>query len=367
MNKITAWAALAVMALPMASHAQSTVTLYGLVDSSVERLSNVAPGGGSLTRMNSLSGSFPSRLGFRGSEDLGSGLSANFTLEMGIAPDSGTSNQGGRVFGRQAWVGLSSPWGSLSLGRQYTMLFWALGESDVLGLNMQSIGNFDSYLPNARVDNSLVYRGKFHSVDVGATYSLGRDTVNGGPSPSGANCAGESALDKKACREWSAMVKYDAPQWGVATAIDEFRGGPGAFAGLTSSAMTDRRVTLNGYVRPLNGLKIGGGLIRRKNGASATTPDSNLWFLGATYVPVPRVTLDAEWIRYDLKSSANDAQDLIVRATYSLSRRTAVYVSLSHVRNDGAANFSASGGSVGGNPAAGGNQTAVAVGLRHSF
>jgi predicted porin len=316
--------------------------------------------------MNSLTGSFPSRLGFRGTEDVGGDLKANFALEMGIAPDSGVSNQG-RLFGRQAWVGLSGSWGSLSLGRQYTMLYWAIPDSDVLGPSTQSLANFDPYVPNPRTDNSIAYRGKFQGVEVGATYSLGRDAVNAGPSPSGMNCAGESATDSKACRGWSAMVKYDRDTWGVAAAVDEFRGGPGAFAGLTSSAMKDRRTTINGYFRPLPALKVGAGVIRRQNGASAATPRSDLTFVGVTYAVSPAITLDAQFIRFGLKSSPDDAKDLVLRATYALSRRTALYTSVSRVANDGAANFSAAGGSPGGNPPPGTNQDAFAVGVRHIF
>src|SRR4249920_604342 len=102
-----------------AAQAQS-VTVYGLLDSGIEYLDKVGATSKSLTRMPGLSGSVPSRLGFRGSEDLGGGLKADFTLEMGLGVDSGTFNQGGRGFGRQAWIGLSGPWGAVQLGRQYT-------------------------------------------------------------------------------------------------------------------------------------------------------------------------------------------------------------------------------------------------------
>lgn len=215
--------------------AQSSVTIYGVIDAAAEHVNNVGAGGDGLTRMPSLTGSAPSRLGFRGTEDLGGGLGALFTLEMGIAPDSGTMNQGGRAFGRQSFVGLSGPWGSVTLGRQYTMLFWSILDADILGPNIYGSSSLDSYIPNARADNSIAYRGTFSGFTVGATYSLGRDTVNAGPSPAGSNCAGESGTDKQACREWSALVKYDAPMWGAALAVDEMRGGAGAFAGLSAA------------------------------------------------------------------------------------------------------------------------------------
>src|SRR5688572_1099677 len=87
-----------------AAFAQTSVTIYGVVDAGVERYDNDAT---DVIRLSSgiQSGS---RLGFRGSEDLGGGLSAIFTLESGFNIDDGTMGQGGRLFGRQAFVGVNS-------------------------------------------------------------------------------------------------------------------------------------------------------------------------------------------------------------------------------------------------------------------
>jgi predicted porin len=285
---------------------------------------------------------------------------------MGLLPNAGAMGQGNRAFGRQSWVGLSGPWGSASLGRQYTMLFWSLLDADVIGPNIHSMSNIDLYIPNARADNSIAYKGKFDGITVGATYSFGRDVVNAGPSPAGTNCAGQSAADHKACREWSALLKYDAPAWGVAAAVDELRGGPGAFGGLTSSSLTDRRATLNGYVR-IARAKIAGGLLRRNNEGSPATPRSDMWFAGISYPVTSNVIVDAQFIRYDTKASPNDANFVVARATYALSKRTAVYASASHIANKGAANFSTSGGLAGGNPPAGAGQSGIALGVRHVF
>ena len=360
------WTTLALAALACAgAHAQSSVTIYGIADQAVEHLTN-AGGGHALTRLPGLTGSVPSRLGFRGTEDLGSGLNAVFTLEMGMGYDTGSFNQGGRPFGRQAYVGLSGPWGSVTLGRQYSMLFWSQLDADLLGPNMFGSGSLDNYLPNAREDNTIAYRGKFAGFDVGATYSLGRDTVNAGPSPSGANCAGESATDREACREWSAMVKYDARFWGVAAAIDKIHGGPGAFAGLTSSALTDQRATVDGWVR-FDALKLGAGLIARRNEASATTPRSNLWYVGAGYNVMPALLLEAEYFKLDFRNSANEANLWALRATYSLSKRTALYATAGHISNDGTLALSVSNAAAGATPPAGGSQTGLGVGIRHTF
>src|SRR5437762_2042426 len=190
-------------ASPLLASAQSSVTLYGVIDTGVEYVSNVGANGHGLVRMPNLTATVPSRWGIRGSEDLGGGLKSIFVLESGFSPDSGSSNQGGRLFGRQALVGLTNQYGQLSFGRQYTMLFWATLDSDILGPNVYGSGSLDSYLPNTRADNAVSYKGTFGGFTVGATYSFGRDTVNAGPSPAGTNCAGENAADSKQCREWS--------------------------------------------------------------------------------------------------------------------------------------------------------------------
>lgn len=349
-----------------AAHAQSSVTLYGLLDASVEHINNVGANGDSLTRSPGLTGSVPSRLGFRGTEDLGGGLRAVFTLETGFGVDSGTLNQGGRFFGRQAYVGLAGDWGTVTLGRQYTMMFWSQLDADILGPNVHGSGSLDSYLPNARADNAIAYKGTFSGFTVGGTYSLGRDSVNAGPSPSGTNCAGENAADSSACREWSLMAKYDTKNWGVALAVDEIRGGAGAFAGLTSSSMKDRRSTVAGWGK-WGGLKLGAGLIARSNDGASAMRRSNLWYVGAAYAVTPALTVDGQYFKLDFKDSANSANLLALRATYALSKRTAVYASVGHISNKGTSALAVSSAAAGGAPVAGGSQTGLAMGLRHAF
>lgn len=353
-----------------AAHAQTGtpagVTLYGLIDTGVEYVGNVGASGHGDWAMPTLTASVPSRWGLRGSEDLGGGLRASFTLESGFAPSQGTLNQGGRIFGRQAFVALEGPWGSLSLGRQYTMLFWSLAQADILGPNVHGLGSLDSYVPNARADQALAWRGTFGGLTAGVTYSFGRDAVNAGPSPGGTNCAGINAADQKECREWSALLKYDTAGWGVAAAVDELRGGPGAFAGLVSSDLKDRRISLNGYAT-FGATKVGLGLLRRDNDANPATPRSNLWYVGASHPLTPSLTLDGQLYRYTVRDSDNRATLLAARLTYALSKRTALYASLARVSNDGQLAMPVSGGIGGRNPPPGGGQNGAMLGVRHAF
>lgn len=351
----------------------SAVTLYGTIDSGVEYLTNVGPTRRGLTRVPSLTGSIPSRWGVRGSEDVGGGLRAVFTLESGFAPDSGTQNQGGRAFGRQSTVGLSGSWGTLSLGRQNTMLFWSLTDADVFGPNAYGLASQDNYIPNARVDNSISWLGKLGGFTAGATYSLGRDTVNAGPSPSGSNCPGESATDSKACREWSALVKYDAPAWGVAAAFDEIRGGPGAFAGLIRGDLKDSRLVLNGYYK-LGAVKLVAGVIHRDNDAAAPlsltngqSSKSNLYWLAASYPVTPFFVLDGHLQRLNFRDGGDRSTLGVVRGTYFLSKRTGVYAQAARISNGARLAYSVSSAQPGGAPIAGGSQSALMLGVRHAF
>ena len=346
-------------------HAQASITIYGLLDTAVEHINHVGATGSGLTRIPSNAGNIPSRLGFRGREDLGGGISAQFVLEMGIAPDSGVLNQGGRGFGRQSFVGLNGPWGQVGLGRQYTMLFWSMHDADVIGPGMHSIANFDSYFPNARADNAISYKGTFSGLTLGMTYSFGRDTVNAGPSPAGTNCAGESGTDRNACREWSMLLKYDSASWGTALAHDVLKGSSGAFGGLSQSSMSDKRTMLNGYVK-FNGIKIGAGFLRRDNDGYKVSPRSDLWFVGLSY-PAGAWTFDTQYYRLQYKSNSDKGQFMVLRGTYHFSKRTAAYASLGHMKNSGNATFSASSGQAGGLPVAGINQTGFGVGIRHMF
>ena len=361
-----AFAALGLVAAA-AAQAQSSVNVYGIVDVALEQVKSIGAQNQTLNRMPGNTGSVPSRLGFRGAEDLGGGLRAVFTLEMGFAPDTGTFSQGNRGFGRQAFVGLSGPWGALTLGRQYTMLYWSLLEADQLGPNLYGSGSLDAYIPNARADNAIAYKGTFSGLTLGATYSFGRDTVNAG-SPAGTNCAGESADSSRSCNEGSLLAKYDTDAWGAALAWDQIKGGPGALGGLTS-AMNDTRVTANGYVRfaGFTGFKAVAGVLYRDNQASAATPRSNLWWVGGSYFVTPLLQLEGQLFQLDYKDSPNQSTLAAARGTYFLSKRTAVYATCGQINNDGTLALSASAGGAGTNPAPGGSQFAWALGVRHSF
>jgi predicted porin len=345
-----------------AAMAQSNVTVYGIVDSGVVYTTNINAAGDNIVKMPSLTSSVPSRIGFKGSEDLGGGLQAVFVLENGLALDTGVTGQGGRLFGRQANVGLKTPYGTFTLGRQLNMTYLAPMKSDVLGPHLFAIGSIDPYLPNARSDNAIGYLGTFADVTVGATWSLGRDASSAG-GPAATNCAGEAAGNSKACRQATALLAYDTKPFGVSASYDIMYGNTGAAGGLSSSANTDRRTTLNGYVM-LGGVRIGAGVIERRLRAATGPADSTLTYLGASAPLAPQLVLDAQVAHRNLKGSSADVTLVAARLSYLLSKRTAVYGSIGQMRNDGASAVALdAGGTVG----AGLTQNGLMAGLRHTF
>lgn len=370
-------ASAAALACSQAALAQgaSSVEIYGLIDVGIEHVTGVGASGDSLQRMTTSSNTAPSRLGFRGSEDLGQGNRAFFTLEQGIVMNNGSLSQGGRTFGRQALVGLSNPTlGAISLGRQYTMTFWSGLGTDIHGGGIYGTGSLDAYLPNARADSAVAWRKNFgNGFQAGATYSFGRDSVNAGPSPAGTNCPGQTTPDSKACREWSLMAKYDTKTWGTALAYDRQHGrslGPApdaVFGGLNSSAKTDSRLIINGWTQVGN-VKVGGGLIRRDNEGSATRPDSDLWHLGASMPVSPALTLSGQVVTLRYKNASDyNATLMALRATYAFSKRTNVFAQVGHIKNNKASAVALSGGSPGSNPVAGASQTGLNIGFQTAF
>lgn len=355
--------ALAISAGLCSSAAMAQVVIYGIVDSGVEYVTNTNAAGKSIVKIPSVTGSFPSRIGFKGTEDLGGDLKAMFVLETGFAPDTGVQGQGGRLFGRQAYVGLKNPYGTLMLGRQVNMTYLSALKADVMGPNIHAIGSLDPYLPNARSDNAIGYLGTFSDFTIGATYSFGRDATTVAAGPAATVCPGEVAGNAKACRQVTALLAYDTKSFGIASAYDILYGGPGASGGLTSSDFNDQRISLNGYAL-FDKTKVGLGVIQRKIHA-ATDTKSNLYFLGASY-PLANNSwvLDGQLARLNVKDTDKVSTLLAARATYNFSKRTALYTSVGYMRNAGAAAIAVdAGGTVG----AGMNQTGIMAGIRHSF
>jgi predicted porin len=159
------------------AHAQSSVTLYGIVDAGFRYNNNA---GGKSQAAIAGGNESASRFGFSGSEDLGGGYRAVFTLENGFTTTTGAL-QAGLMFGRQAFVGLGTPFGTVTLGRQYLTLSSYLGPFEA-GTDWAARGAGWGYHPaglddvdgTERANNAIKYVSpRYRGLQVGATYSLG--------------------------------------------------------------------------------------------------------------------------------------------------------------------------------------------------
>src|ERR1700761_3088008 len=133
-RKIRLVSAAACLLAAQTSHAQSSVTLYGVLDAGLLYTSRTLGAKGvNAGHQYSLidSGDQGSRFGMRGTEDLGAGLSAIFDLESGISMVNGRfGNSNGNFFGRQAWIGLTGGFGTLQAGLQYSPFALSLISTD---------------------------------------------------------------------------------------------------------------------------------------------------------------------------------------------------------------------------------------------
>lgn len=350
-----------------AAMAQSNVTIYGLLDAAIEYSNQ---GEGALFRMQS-GGYNGSRIGFRGTEDLGNGLSALFTVETGFGLDTGNLLQGGRVFGRQAFVGLRNQLGTLTLGRQYSPYYLSLVHQDAFLWTMAgglpvitrttvgaggAPGNsllLGVYQSLGRVDNSIVY----------ATPTIG------GFSGMAMYALGEVGGNSSAGRVYGANIRYVN---GPVSLTAGHTGGKDAF-----DRGSSRAVNVGGNVK-FGPAVIYAGYVRETNttAANATAARANsrvdLLNLGARYSLTQNLTLVGQVIGIKDRSPGlavdRDSEVYALGAEYALSKRTLVYTSAGTVDNQNGSNYSLGSGTALGAPVVGDARAkTVNVGVRHTF
>ncbi|WP_321803397.1 porin [Burkholderia sp. BCC1988] len=178
----------AISATCVCAHAQSSVTLYGIIDLGLTYANSAQTGtvrgqhsGGSQVALQDghASGLSGSRWGLRGAEDLGGGLRSVFVLENGFFANNGTFAQGGAEFGRQAYVGLSSDnLGAVTVGRQYDPYIEAVqpfaASSNFAGYMGTHPNDLDNLGNTNRINNAIKYTSRsFSGLTFGGLYSLG--------------------------------------------------------------------------------------------------------------------------------------------------------------------------------------------------
>lgn len=336
-----------------AASAQSSVTVYGVVDMGISRDDN---GSTTTTGLNSgiQSGS---RLGFRGVEDLGNGLKGLFTLETGIAADTGGFTQGNTAFGRQSFVGLQGNFGTVKLGRQNTLLRDTLDAIDPFRIGLAGdatrffnqggtndttkLANGTTGTPGGRMNNAIKYETPNLSGFSGQ-FEYG---------------FGEVAGNNTAGRQISGALQYANGPILVALThnISDIA------AVVATAAPSDKvKTTLLGGTYDFGMVKAHAAADTVKSDAAiATKLDRRDYMVGAT-VPFGASTFLVNYTKRKDKMLNNaDSDQIAIGYTYALSKRTNLYTSYARTSNDGAAALNT--------VVAGENDNLFNVGVRHSF
>jgi predicted porin len=313
------------------AQAQSMVKVYGVADAGIV----LERGGPAGSAQNVSSGvASGSRLGFKGTEDLGDGLSAFFVLENGYNMDTGTAGQGGRLFGRQAVVGLRGAAGSISLGRQYAPYYKAV--RDIVDPFCTGLaGNAQNLFPTfTRVDNSVEYQTPTWN-------GVSADVLYG---------AGEAAGDAAKNRTVGASASYDAGPLTLVLAHHQQDDPAGA--------AHSRNTMLGGRYR-FGAVTAHAAYARNRDVLGNASRDALLGV--AVQVGAGRVLASLVAHRDDFGREAH-ARQAAIGYEYSLSRRTDLYAAYGHIVNrDGAAYR------VGNATDDGSGTSAVNLGVRHVF
>ncbi len=360
MKKLTL-AALIIGGFAAQAQAQSNVTIYGIADAGI--VAERGGAAGNVTKVTSGVGS-ASRLGFKGVEDLGNGLSALFTIESGVKIDTGEQDTPGVFAQRQAFVGLKSKEaGQVTLGRQYTMLYNALSQvADPFGAGYA--GSAKNLFPtggvNTRLSNSIVYNSPvFSGFSVDALYGMG-----------------EQAGDNTAGRQFGFGLNYANGPLNVRL-VHNNKNNDVAAIGATPAVRKDKaKNTLLAANYDFGVAKVYFGYEKDKGAGSAPLPvanafgyavapkssaDSAEWLLGVG-VPLGGGTLVASYINKDDKQNNQDAHQYAIGYLYALSKRTTLYTAVAKIKNKNGAGYT-----VGNNTEPGSGDKAFDLGIRHAF
>ncbi|KIF81166.1 porin [Noviherbaspirillum autotrophicum] len=345
--------ALAVLgAFAGAASAQTNVTIYGVVDAGIA-FDNGSKDAGKIWALQSGQQS-GSRLGFKGTEDLGGGLSAVFTLENGFSVDDGVQGQGA-LFGRQAWVGLQGQFGSVKLGRQYTSIYNALNVIDPFGINLA--GNAQKIFGNGqyatdrlqRVNNTISYTSNNYSgFTGGVNYGFGE--------VAGSNTTG---------RDVGVALSYVNGPINVQYAYNKSTANPTA-TGTNAGTVTDLTANFIGATYDFGVAKAHVAFADNKSDTVGTSTKDRNWLLGVSAPVGAAGTVMASWIRDDVKDVAGAKTNLYaIGYSHALSKRTNLYTSFGYTKNDTAASLSEYGST--GTQTAGESDRLFNVGVRHTF
>ncbi|MGS1001595.1 porin [Burkholderia glumae] len=369
-----------------AAHAQSSVTLYGVIDAGISYVnhSKNAAGGSSKLFKYDDGVAQGSRWGLRGTEDLGGGLKAIFVLENGFNSGNGTLGQGGAMFGRQAYVGLSkNDMGTVTFGRQYSF------STDILGSNYSTggntvVGNYAYHfndidqLTSSRINNSVKFQSaNYYGFTFGALYGFSNQA--GAFAGANSTTAGTTTTAGSS-RAYSFGLNYANGPASIGAAYTDIR-----FPAQASPAFSTTIANIGtGTVRDLRTFGVGGRYVwgpatawllwtnTQFDAINSFGTKYNAYEAGVKYALTPALS---GAVGYTYSNATQNSQSYHwnqVNGTvdYALSKRTDVYGLVVYQQASGRGVQAQIGSSTGYFNTSGSgskNQVAARIGIRHKF
>jgi predicted porin len=373
------------------AHAESSVTLFGLIDSGVTYVNNAATSTGHSSLLKYGDGvAQASRWGLRGSEDLGDGMKAIFMLDSGFSSGNGTLGQGGALFGRQASVGISKTGiGSLTLGRQYSLSTEYVGQY-TMG-NQTAAGNYAFHINDldqltaSRINNSIKFNSaNFAGFTFGALYGFSNQagsfagsstTTTGGVTTQGSSST------------YSVGVNYANGPFGIGAAYTNIR-----FPNAAAPAFSVTVANVNtGGLRDLGTLGVGSRYVigagtvwgnwthTRFTPLAGESATLNNYEVGGKYAFNAALSVGLGYTFSDLSGNSSGKWHQINSVLdYNFSKRTDVYLLAIYQKASGSnvvagkvvpvqAEIGSSSSFIGNSGSGANNQVAIRVGLRHRF
>ncbi len=382
---------LALLGIAGAAHAQTSVTLYGVIDESITYVHHAAGSKNLWALGNASAGDLAgTRWGLKGQEDLGGGLAAIFQLENGFDPSNGTSQQGGREFGRQAFVGLTSQtYGTLTLGRQYDPLVdmvQAITADNYFGSSFATPGDVDNYDNSARTSNAIKYLSpNYAGFQVEGMYAFG--------GVAGSTGSGQT---------WSLAAAYNNGPLGLAAGyyrsnntntVGQSTGKRAGWdAAATSGNVFDSNINAGyataksiGIARVAGQYTVGPFTMgasysnaQYKGDGFSTFASTEKYNSGSAFLNYQATAALLVGVGYTYEKSSGDTSakyhQASLGADYSLSKRTDVYLVGAYQHASGSTRDGTTGNVVGATASVGSygytgtsSQELVALGLRHKF
>ena len=333
------------LATASAAQAQSSVTVYGVVDVFVQY------GKGAGTQLAVQSGGVSgSRLGFKGSEDLGGGLKAQFQLESGILVDTGAQANASSFFTRQSWVGLSSTtWGSLSAGRQTIPQYDVLDAFDTFATGVGSSASSSIVSTTSRANNSV----KYSSPKLGGF--SGMALIGMGETAPTATNSGDNA------NVYALSGTYSGGPFSAGLALNVFKRG--------TNALADARYLLATAAYDFGVARLSGAVQKVRNLAGTDSMDRTEAMVGVNVPVTERNTVSVAMGQVITSGqSAMNARQVSLGATHVMSKRTSFYGVLSHIANGAATSYTTTAANgLGPITTAGKDVSSLQVGVRHAF